>query len=103
MSGDLASWLLEQIAADEDAARAAQGRWPSSYTEPFASEVRAVHIARWDPARVLAECEAKRHLVAFVGDLAEGDPVHGLTAKEALRLLAVPYADREGYRPEWRP
>jgi hypothetical protein len=64
------------------------------------SDANAAHIARWDPARVLAECEAKRLLLqrepcddTGVGD----DPCHH------LRALAVPYADHPDYREEWRP
>lgn len=80
-----------------------------------------VHIARWDPARVLAEVEAKRRI------LDEHQPVHGYdpngpvcsTCGEpgnlgdetavvrwpcpTVRLLALPYADRAGYQAEWCP
>ena len=90
---NLASWLLEQIAADEQVAReATEGRWhwvmgglgkndrnmlvADAYVpgdgwhtvlraaEMPLSAVDAEHIARWDPARVLAECAAKRNVVA---------------------------------------
>jgi hypothetical protein len=73
---------------------------------------RVAHIARWDPARVLAECAAKRRIVELhteaepgphecpgrysTSSIAEGDPC------ETLRLLAQPYADRRGFREEWR-
>ena len=53
------------------------------------------HIARWDPARVLAECEAKRRLIA----LGEKDSYWD----DVLRILALPYADHPDYREEWRP
>jgi hypothetical protein len=74
-------------------------------------EQNADHIARWDPARVLREIEAKRklvnHLVAVVAD-DEGMPYYsdghsGLAvAKRSLRLLALPYSDRAGFREEWK-
>lgn len=66
---------------------------------------RAEHIARHDPARVLAEVDAKRQIVDGV---AGADP-HGayitgtFTAWDALRLLALPYADHPDYREEWTP
>jgi len=54
----------------------------------------AQHIARWDPARVLAECEAKRHLI---GVISAYDDIEGLC------LLALPYTGHEAYRAEWKP
>lgn len=81
---------------------------------------RGAHIARWDPARVLAECEAKRRLVDYAfenahiidgewGDSCSVDEIragrcrdHGADAAwDVLRLLALPFADRPGYREEW--
>ncbi|MFK4801673.1 DUF6221 family protein [Streptomyces sp. MPA0124] len=64
----------------------------------------AVHIATHDPARVLREIDAKRQQFAacvdYLHDSDEGvDPL----AATILRLLALPYADRPGYRDEWRP
>ena len=47
------------------------------------------HIARHDPARVLADIRAKRQL------LDEG--------RWVLRLLALPYADHDEYQQEWTP
>jgi len=71
---------------------------------------RARHIARHDPARVLADCEAKRRIVGLherrpdwpdcqeCGDRDDIKPWPCST----LRLLALPYADHPDYRPEWR-
>lgn len=61
---------------------------------------RAKHIATWDPARVLAECEAKRRIIKAVDGLSGQwyDEIEG----RVLELLALPYADRSGYREEWR-
>jgi hypothetical protein len=69
------------------------------------------HIARCNPARVLAEIEAKRRIVGLMAsmlDAAEGDfevdHYGGLSAAEdTLELLALPYADHPDYREEWRP
>ena len=66
----------------------------------------AKHIARHDPARVLAECAAKRRIVVnleeFRGESSWDDEknVNGLYL---LRLLALPYADHPAYREDWRP
>src|SRR5438067_2058538 len=79
---ELAEFLLARIAEDEGVARAAtDGRWevlPYWFTSPLGNPYSAsvpgvipeeidpddaAHIARHDPARVLAECEAKRRIV----------------------------------------
>lgn len=82
----------------------------------------ADHIARHDPARVLREIEAKREIRRWHSSphtlvdgfcVEEGGPcthrgeaectVCGESGCTTLRLLALPYADRPGYREEWRP
>jgi hypothetical protein len=101
----------------------------------------AAHIARWDPAHVIAECDAKLRIVdaesrrrrtkdnviatsrnsfddwvdvtwadergwpqeerirqaEFTERFTEPSP-----PSETLKLIALPYADRPGYREEWR-
>lgn len=55
--------------------------------------------------RALAEIEAKRQIL----ELHDHDTVDFCTWElkgglcSTLRLLALPYADRSGYRDEWRP
>jgi hypothetical protein len=105
---DLAGWLLERIAEDERIANAAGD-------DPVDSE----HQANWTPARVLAECDAKRQIIELHGAVDANDPdscrecsdsgwagaVDGHSPVDrpcpTLRLLALPYADRPGYREEW--
>lgn len=85
-----------------------------SHVDPAASDDEGVarHIAEWDPARVLREIDADRALVAVyeaVADLDTEDPepefAYGRAAGlgEAVRFRALRYADRPGYREEWRP
>jgi hypothetical protein len=83
----------------------------------------ARHIARHDPARVLAECEAKRWIVkehsddyghcatCYAGDDgACGDPdccgsptaVMKLWPCPTVRLLTLPYADHPDFKPGWK-
>lgn len=85
---------------------------------------RGAHVARHDPARVLAEVEAKRQLVLLHGRAtlrAGGGAQHFDTTTvcrscepsyqfpdqswpcPTLRLLALPYAGHPDYREEWRP
>lgn len=89
------------------------------YDEGGHTPEQADHIARWDPARGLAECEAKRRIVAWcvevvgdrdlsnygeVGCLRDDRDALAVTlAVETLRLLALPYAGHPDYREEWRP
>lgn len=78
------------------------------------------HIARHDPARVLAEVEAKRRILDLASLAAQREAqkpgydtvarletaLAKVTAPElerVVRLLALPYADQPGYRDEWRP
>ncbi len=71
----------------------------------------APHFARWDPARVMAECEAKRRIVALEQEwLTEMETILGkLPGMRAtsltltLALLALPYATHPDYQEEWRP
>lgn len=83
--------------------------------------VHGEHIARHDPARVLREIDAKRQLMERIfryeakidgewGCCHDAEEIEAGQCEEtppdeieALRLLALPYADREGYREEWRP
>ena len=87
---------------------------PSMSNEPW-DEARnvwadAAHVAEWDPARVLREIDAKRRLLALHDRpqhqcVAEDGPTqwHAKDPCATLRLLALPYADRPGYRQEWAP
>ena len=124
----LTEFLLARIAEDETVAEAAAahapgGEWraydPDEGTEragrfgcvvtggmhPTAWPQHAAHIARHDPARVLAECEAKRRIVADYAHLTTV-PGHGAMASHSgwiLRQLAAVYCDHPDYLPEWKP
>ncbi len=93
---DLAAWLLERVAEDEVWARERIAEHPE-----WSSSVLLFGI----PTRVLAECEARRRIVeglVYVDQYDDPDtPV--MNVGWFLRLLALPYADKSGYREEWRP
>lgn len=93
------------------------GRWGGE-APVFEQDVDALHIVAWDPARVLAECESKRRVVemymeecrsleAWPGSGHSEVEVESLASIETLggvlRLMAVVYKDRDGYRAEWSP
>ncbi|MER7077935.1 hypothetical protein SAMN02982929_07189 [Saccharopolyspora kobensis] len=130
MTNELITFIRARLDEDEQIARAASpGPW---HTDAEAQEVTAVdgisvcdvfalsnnqlratahHIARHDPARVLAEVDAKRRILALdetASSWTKGTA--GATAgyahailSDTLRLLALPYADHPDYREEWRP
>ncbi|MEU1240060.1 DUF6221 family protein [Micromonospora parva] len=126
---DLVTWLRAQLDEEERVALAvpeAARRWTLDggtihHGHPTDEVVDWVyleggweHIARQDPARVLAEVDAKRRILdLFEYEQADvslpwGPPTtvpgtRPATASPVLRLLALPYADRPGYRDEWRP
>jgi hypothetical protein len=85
---------------------------------PTYGGAHAAHIAEHDPARVLREIDAKRRIVECHEPwvAGNGDTICGRCGREhidgrpgghfpcqTLRLLALPYSDRDGYRAEWAP
>jgi len=77
--------------------------------DPVLEHARARHIARHDPARVLAECAAKRHILDdhapfYAGsDLCGGhDGRHTLEQCDLRRAMASVYADHPDFQEEWR-
>lgn len=137
---DLETWLRQQLDEDEQTARSVEdrsdpwfGQWQAEGNkalrtrngwvlahnrgEPYAPGLLA-HIACHDPARVLAEIDAKRRILDDIVPDADGLDMQvdgefrvgrrDLAAEPYLgdalmQLLALPYADRPGYRSEWRP
>jgi Family of unknown function (DUF6221) len=130
---DLASWLLAQIDADEQLARRVEEQVGAARAgEQFPDRSRIADyddfpsypwsleqpelefLARWHPRTVMADLEATRRVVRFCTQLINITALHEDTvdsddsaragvAWETLRLLALPYADRDGYREEWHP
>jgi inorganic pyrophosphatase len=117
----LTEFLQARIAEDEAVARAAV-RWNEGCRNwADAGEPDWVHIARWDPARVLAECEAKRSVVHAAIDaernVADAYKQHprpsettfamyaGVNAalQVVTQCLAFSYADHPDYDESWRP
>lgn len=91
---DLTAFLLARITEDKTEAQRASEHMRPSWG------------ACATPARILAECDAKRELLAladpydFADDGGTGMSVH---ADTILRILAVPYAAHPDYQNEWRP
>lgn len=136
-------FLHARLEDDYDTARAASyggnGRWRQSaapYDESIEDErgqtvvpdsegaptqEESAHIAAHDPARVLAEVEAKRRIVLRHSPHDMASPAHAATCEREhwgvlvcnhdgrtwpcpdLLDLASIYADHPDYRKEWRP
>lgn len=101
------SWFEEAVFTGPAGAEAVcvAGTGDSDHPEAMA---RAAHIARWDPARVLVEVEAKRAILSAYVQLSEysSDPCESCWAqglRQALGLLALPYSDHPDYQQGWAP
>lgn len=129
---ELVRWLGEQLDEDERIARGAtDGPWtrwrggrlrglgdlihpvltpgqkPGAKAEIVtASWMDADHIAAHDPARVLREIDAKRDLLRFAEAIHDHHETFttgvAVRLEGTLRLFALAYADRPGFREEWR-
>jgi hypothetical protein len=105
MSSPLVTFLLAQLEADQAAAEDAETAcWHIDYCdnrgEPFHD--------RFNWARISAEVDAKRRLIAAVdaldsdGDISSAIGTH-LDTDAIWVALVLPYADRDGYDQRWAP
>jgi hypothetical protein len=121
---DLATWLTQILDQDEARVRAAiaddcgqdggfedafdllTGHGPLAFVPRF-GEAAAAMIVWQTPRRALARIEADRqmlkrctdYLASHLSDDFSGDSL----AEDIVKGLALPHADRPGYREEWRP
>lgn len=120
---DLVEFLRARLDEDEAAARAAKpGPWtrdggsiyaghPTEDVVDWVYDDSWEHIVSHDPARVLAEVDAKRWIVdayerAYYGDGIDENPYeHGrrVALEEACQALALPGANHPDYDESWRP
>ena len=97
----ITEFLLARIAEDEAAAEAKDAD-RESWGNPYAEGPTIEFEMRFDPARVLAECEAKRRIVEFHLIKHEREGYAGF-ACFTLKALAAVWVDHPDYREEWRP
>ncbi|WP_189079229.1 DUF6221 family protein [Mangrovihabitans endophyticus] len=113
---DLVTFIRAQLDEDEGLARTAIGEPWSGTVEIGPNEDDLLcndsgisrHIVRWDPARVLAEVDAKRRVLRLYesssdAQFPDSDGGYASAIEDVMLLLALPYADRPGYRDEWKP
>jgi hypothetical protein len=117
----IAEFLEARLAEDEALAVAASvslhgerhtKKWDyASYvlsSERDATEAQDKFIAEWWPARVLAECAAKRDLIKLAAQAGTLDDLQANQdigfddiEQSMLEALAAVYADHPDYRQEW--
>lgn len=127
MTDDLSTWLDERIVEDVRVARDADPTLDGIADSWFTADGDIRFIQHFTSARVLAECEAKRKVIdlhtlpedaelphghwegygsdeVWVRDEPNVCPVCNESEPcTTVRLLAVPFAEHPGYRPEWKP
>lgn len=96
----LVQFLRDRLEDDLEEVKEYDGSW---------NDVDGCWGVHLDPARVLAEVEAKRRALDHyqaVRNHAKNDPAYvlaeGAVAKQ-IQIMAAPYADHPDYRKEWRP
>jgi hypothetical protein len=122
---DLTEFLLARIAEDEAVAREAATWDDGMYFFPWQAHIpqagyfnseQPYGAVEFSAARVLAECEAKRRIVAMLDeslDFTEAMPTPGYARAyhspsldvlvRVEQILALPYAQHPDYRQEWTP
>jgi Family of unknown function (DUF6221) len=87
--------------------------WDNDDTRPIRrpiyereADANGAYMASHDPVRVLAECAAKRRIVARHDLCAacrdEGNQIEARVLEWIIRLLALPNADHPDYQEAWR-
>jgi hypothetical protein len=123
LPADSGHWVVKSEVSEIDdpddwyAIEDEQSREIVVYNESRPDSDQAAHIARHDPARVLAEVAAKRKLLlAYNSAVIDEGLFHRQTDSVAyhqavarvsawtyvVQQLAQPYAGRPGWREEWR-
>lgn len=93
---DLPEFLLARFAEDENTARFAPSTAEWAWRPETPGPLSPLALALPDPARIVADCEAKRRIVQACN-------YDGMTADHVLECLALPYSDHPDYRQEWKP
>jgi hypothetical protein len=107
---ELTTWLRSWYEVDERVARKALGDGSPRVHAPMTAG--EAHIAAWAPERVLLDLALKQRILGLhrESQLRDGGAAGSCATcmNESwpcltVRLLALPYAERSGYREEWRP
>jgi hypothetical protein len=117
----IVEFLEDRLAEDEMTANAAidvSPEWQTHYDYRDVKDVeghfvvqadsrhpsaeQAAHIARYSPARVLRECEAKRAVIAdFLRRDALGELAARTAVEDVLKALSTVYSQHPDFDPTW--
>lgn len=115
---DLVAWLRQQLDDDERTARRVAPNQAPIEVRAMVTREGSEPFLVVDSALLLAQVDATRRIITEVVDEATSldmsvdldrrvgsrdTAVEPYLGDVLLRLLALPYADRPGYREEWRP
>jgi hypothetical protein len=121
VTADLVTFLRERLADDQRIANRTRQASPEWRNFDMDGELRdsanagtvayiphandRTHIARHDPARVLAEVDAKRRIIDECSEVTVRDDWQYTDAPElaelTLLMLALPYREHPDYQPGW--
>ena len=112
MADDLITWLRAQLDEDDRVARRVEPNQAPVDLRAMVTREGSAPFLIIDSARVLAEIDAKRRILdlhppqqsngrSYCDCMAEDGVIYGEWPCLTVRLLALPYAGREGYREEW--
>lgn len=102
----LPKFLRARIDEDEQVARAARtAAWDFAVSDPQNASGAAgafeaaqrTYLMQLGPERMLVECATKRRILEVAKSSSS------TVTRALLELMAVPYADHEDYRKDWRP
>ena len=111
---DLIAWLSAQFDDDLEAAALIEGVGldnllpgaiidETGATNFFTESAYRFLDRALNPKMIRAHIDAKRRILDALEPEAAGNSLDARFHADLIRLLALPYADREGYRDEWRP
>ncbi len=99
----LTDFLLARLdEVEADALAATPGPWNASDLTDVGTIWNAVHIARNDPAHVLADVASKRAVLARAVLLTEDSALDDI-GWEIMGNLASPHVDHPDYDESWKP
>lgn len=102
---EITEFLLREIGVDEAVVSSGDStrHLPADIVGAFNPHCPAC-LAGWPGRdRFLAECVAKREIIEAADAMADRGWGGQQEGERIMQYLALPYADRKGWREEWRP
>lgn len=97
-------WGIESIGSEPRIEERVTGVWlwlGYTQTPGYVDPPQGYHIARFNPTRILAECKAKRAIIAVCNESGDYERTMDSTERRILEALAAVHNDHPNYRQEW--